>query len=150
MRHDRLHHRFVEFIPESLEEGILYVSIEYRTVTHKCCCGCGSEVVTPLGPADWRLIFDGKTVSLEPSVGSWSLPCQSHYWIRNNQVRWADKWTKEQIKRVRESDAGAKRRYFESEIGVPGERPAAARAQVQSTRVTPSWWDRIKRFFGRT
>ena len=38
----------VEFIPEHIEEGVLYISELYRTAVHKCCCGCGQEVVTPL------------------------------------------------------------------------------------------------------
>jgi hypothetical protein len=78
-------HRFVDFIPEQLEEGVLYVSIEYMTVAHLCCCGCGQEVSITLSPTDWRLIYDGKTVSIEPSIGSWNLPCQSHYFIARNR-----------------------------------------------------------------
>jgi hypothetical protein len=74
MRHDQLQHRFVEFIPEQLEESILYISLEYMTVTHLCCCGCGHEVSVTLSPTDWRLICDGRTVSIEPSIGSWRLP----------------------------------------------------------------------------
>ena len=45
-----LNHKFVDKIPEEIEEGILYVSIPYETAIHKCCCGCGSEVVTPISP----------------------------------------------------------------------------------------------------
>lgn len=84
-----LTHRFVEEIPERLDELTIYVSIPYATVVHLCPCGCGSEVVTPLGRFDWRLIFDGESISLWPSIGNWNLPCQSHYWIRRNRVRWA-------------------------------------------------------------
>ena len=92
-----LMHEFVEFIPDAIEEGKIYVSIEYATAVHKCACGCGKEVVTPLSPTDWKLIFDGKTVSLDPSIGNWSFECQSHYWVTNGMVRWAPKWTPEQI-----------------------------------------------------
>ena len=53
-----LRHEFVEFIPDKLVDGVIYVSIPYATVAHKCCCGCGMEVVTPLSPTDWELIFD--------------------------------------------------------------------------------------------
>ena len=81
-----LQHKFVEFIPESLEEGVLYITLEYSTALHKCICGCGNEVVTPLSPNDWKLIFDGKTVSLYPSIGNWRFPCRSHYWIEKNQI----------------------------------------------------------------
>ncbi|WP_342776660.1 hypothetical protein [Hankyongella ginsenosidimutans] len=47
MRHKRLDHRFVEHIPERLEPGVLYVSMDYATSAHSCCCGCGEEVVAP-------------------------------------------------------------------------------------------------------
>ena len=72
----RLRHEFVDHIPEQLDDGVLYVSIRFGTVVHRCACGCGEEVVTPLGPAEWRLTYDGRTVSLEPSVGNWSFPCR--------------------------------------------------------------------------
>ena len=100
----KLTHRFVKSVPETLEDGVLYVSVEYATAIHKCCCGCGKEVVTPLSPRDWKLIFDGETISLYPSIGNWSFPCQSHYWITNNQVEWAVKWSKRQIAAVRKRD----------------------------------------------
>jgi hypothetical protein len=97
VRHKRLQHSFVQFIPEVLEDGVIYISVEYRTVTHRCCCGCGREVVTPLTPTDWRLIYDGRSISLEPSIGNWSIPCRSHYWIRNNAVVCAPRWSAEEI-----------------------------------------------------
>jgi hypothetical protein len=93
-----LTHKFVEFVPEELEQGILYISIQYTTASHKCCCGCGFEVVTPISPDGWKFIFNGKTVSLEPSIGNWGFECQSHYWITRNQVRWAEKWSERRIK----------------------------------------------------
>ena len=88
----KLTHRFVEFVPEKLEAGVLYVSITYGTASHLCCCGCGREVVTPIARNGWRLIYDGETVSLAPSIGNWNLPCKSHYWILENQVEWAKDW----------------------------------------------------------
>jgi hypothetical protein len=33
--------------------------------------------------------FDGRSVSLTPSIGSWSLPCHSHYFLTRGKVRWA-------------------------------------------------------------
>jgi len=53
-----MEHKFVEFIPAKPEEGILYISIEYKTATHLCACGCGERVVTPLSPVDWKLTFN--------------------------------------------------------------------------------------------
>ena len=103
---------FVELIPDDLEERTLYISIPYCTVLHKCCCGCGREVVTPLSPTGWQLSFDGKTVSLYPSIGSWSLPCQSHYFITKNKVLWARQWSGKQIAKGREQEATARERYY--------------------------------------
>ena len=87
-RINSLEHEFVNYIPDALDEGVLYVSIPFATVMHKCCCGCGNEVVTPLDPTGWEITFNGRSVSLSPSIGNWSLACQSHYWIYRNQVRW--------------------------------------------------------------
>jgi hypothetical protein len=103
-----LKHEFVEFIPDKLEDRIVYVSIAYATVAHKCCCGCGTEVVTPLSPTDWKLIFDGETVSLDPSIGNWSFACKSHYWIRCNKVKWAARWSQDRIDAVRSHERLAK------------------------------------------
>lgn len=82
MRRRTLTHQFVEFIPDQLQEGILYVSLQYATAAHICCCGCGEEVITPFSPSDWQLTFDGVTITLSPSIGNWSFACRSHYWIR--------------------------------------------------------------------
>jgi len=84
-----LQHRFVDYIPDDLEQNVLYISMAFATVVHKCACGCNAEVVTPLAPLGWQLVFDGESVSLTPSIGSWSLPCRSHYFIRKNMVQWA-------------------------------------------------------------
>lgn len=97
-------HEFVEFIPEQIEEGVLYISMEYATAVHKCFCGCGMKVVTPFDPTDWEITFDGATVSLYPSIGNWEFPCRSHYWIENNKVRQAKKLTKGQIAEGRALD----------------------------------------------
>jgi len=100
----KFEHRFIKNAPDKLEEGILYVSLEFGTVLHKCPCGCGSEINTPLSPKDWKMLLDGETISLYPSVGNWSYPCQSHYWIINNEIEWAPKWTKEKIKQEQKKE----------------------------------------------
>lgn len=104
--------RFVEFVPERLDEGVLYISIEYATVVHLCYCGCGNQVVTPLSPVFWELTYDGEAVSLFPSVGSWSFPCRSHYWIVRNRVVRSWSWTDEEIAYARGLDARGRRDYF--------------------------------------
>lgn len=105
-------HQFVEYIPEELSDGTIYVSIPFATAAHRCCCGCGRKVVTPITPTDWQLIFDGDTISLDPSIGSWSFPCQSHYWIVRNKVRWAGQWSKERIAAGRARDREMKEQHF--------------------------------------
>lgn len=97
-------HVFVEFAPSQLEPGVLYVSFQYSSVLHVCCCGCGREVVTPLSPAQWSLTYDGRAITLEPSIGNWSFPCRSHYWIRRNKVVWGPRFSQEKINIVREKD----------------------------------------------
>lgn len=113
VRVKHLLHEFVEYIPTELREGVLYVSIPYATAVHRCCCGCGSEVVTPFSPTDWTVSFDGEAVSLDPSIGNWSFACQSHYWVTRGQVVWAPRWTRKRIATNRAADAVEKRRYFE-------------------------------------
>jgi hypothetical protein len=108
-----LTHKFVEFIPRELEANTIYVSIAYATAIHSCCCGCGNRVVTPISPTDWKFIFDGRSISLEPSIGNWSFPCRSHYWIRNNRVVWSDEWSNAEVDAVRKKDARATEAYFE-------------------------------------
>jgi hypothetical protein len=107
-----IQHKFVEFIPDVIEEGILYVSIDYCTAIHKCICGCGNEVVTPLSPTDWEIIFDGKTISLSPSIGNWSFECKSHYWITKSRIELARQWSANEIEYNRHADKVKKKKYF--------------------------------------
>lgn len=141
-------HEFVEFIPSDLQPGVLYISMAYATAAHRCCCGCGKEVVTPLTPTDWQMTFDGETVSLSPSVGNWSFPCQSHYWVRRNKVQWAPKWSREQIDAGRTRDRDAKDRFFAHE-DTPQEdvalAPAAASQDLpEATSALRRWWQRAR------
>ena len=95
---------FVEFIPEHLDAGVLYISRRYSTASHLCCCGCGLEVVTPLNPAKWHLAVRDDAVSLRPSIGNWSFPCRSHYWITANEIQWAGAISPELIAAVKKRD----------------------------------------------
>ncbi len=104
MQKINMKYEFVEFIPEKLEDNTLYVSFEYNTTSHNCVCGCGHEVVTPISPKDWKLTYDGQSVSLHPSIGNWSFDCKSHYWIKNNKIVWAETWSKERIEACRHHD----------------------------------------------
>lgn len=91
-RLDRLKHmqpEFVDFIPDHLEAGKLYISRRYATAIHLCACGCGNETVTPIKPDGWQLAEADTTVSLTPSIGNFNFPCKSHYFITENNVVWA-------------------------------------------------------------
>jgi hypothetical protein len=157
MRYDHLEHRFVEQFPEQLEPGILYVSMEYGSITHSCCCGCGEEIVTPLTPTDWKITYDGETISLHPSVGSWTLPCRSHYVIRQNQVIEAPPWSDKQVAAERARDRRAKARHFEPKVTEHNESPEHANEQTQAIasdtdganadwrRRIIQWWRNITR-----
>ena len=107
-----IRHEFVEFIPDELDPGVLYVSMGFATASHLCCCGCGLEVVTPISPRDWRLTFDGEAISLQPSIGNWSFPCRSHYWITGNSIRKAEHWSTARISSNREADMALKDQHF--------------------------------------
>lgn len=97
-------HRFVDLVPDRLEDGILYICIPYETAVHLCLCGCRNEVVTPFHPRQWSVTFDGYSVSLAPSIGNWSFACRSHYWIKNNLVVWDKVLTQVQIGELRAID----------------------------------------------
>jgi hypothetical protein len=105
MKSDRLKPAFVETMPDTLEDGVLYVSMQYAMTIHRCACGCGREVVAPLAPASWIMTFDGVNVSLEPSIGNWSFPCRSHYWVRRGQILWAGTMSRKEIGEGRRRDA---------------------------------------------
>lgn len=136
-----LQHRFIELIPERIEEGVLYISIEYCTAIHKCICGCGNEVVTPFSPTDWKLSFNGKSVSIHPSIGNWNFECQSHYWIKNNKIEFASLWTEKEIRVGRENDMDRKMDYFEGQSMVVEKEPL-----IQGIP-KPSIWEKISMFF---
>ena len=93
---------FIEKIPANLKElqaGVLYISMKYNTLVHRCPCGCRGLSEVGLHPATRRMIYDGENISIEPSIGVRTLQCRSHYWITKNRIIWAnplseelDKW----------------------------------------------------------
>lgn len=142
-------HRFTDLIPEPLEEGTLYVSIRYKTTAHLCCCGCGEKVVAPLSPTGWKLTFDGRSVSLSPSIGNWNLACQSHYFIEGNRVKWAARWTKEQIRGGFARDQAIKEEYYQAPEPKPMEPLAkAATEPTEPARSDARWIVWVRRLLG--
>lgn len=97
MRLIKLQPEFVQTMPETLQEGILYISYEYNTSIHLCACGCGEKTVTSFGrKEDWDLKnnpvwIDGQDVNritIRPSIGNQKFLCKSHYLITNNLIDW--------------------------------------------------------------
>lgn len=143
-------HEFVEYIPDELDDGVLYVSIPHLTAVHKCACGCGEETVTPISPTDWKLTFDGESVSLSPSIGNWSYKCRSHYWIKDGQVRWAERWTTNQIKAGKQEDRLQKAKYYHDQDAISGP-TAIDQAEIEEGEPKPvtRWWTRLVDWFNR-
>jgi hypothetical protein len=142
LRHTHLEHRFVHYIPEQLEPGIIYISMDYATAAHSCCCGCGEQVITPFTPTDWKMTFDGETISLWPSIGNWNFPCRSHYIIRNNRILGAEPWEDKQVASERQRDKQRKQKHDDEKNrseplpAIPPTRPEGENLRL---------WDRIKK-----
>lgn len=135
---------FVEFIPRVLDDGVLYISREYATAAHQCCCGCGQRVVTPLSPAGWRIRVRGERVTLYPSIGNWSFPCRSHYWIRRNRVVWSYQMSDEEIEAGRGRDARARDEYVGS--AVPGHQAPEPPIEREEDNGNVGFWGRVKKW----
>lgn len=140
--------QFIESAPPELSEGVLYISERYRTALHKCCCGCGTKVVTPLNAAGWWYTVYRDKVTLRPSIGNWSFPCRSHYFITLNQVVWAGSMTARQIKSVKSRDL-----RDQGEMIAKQNKEKLAAGQVEASEVqnsSPSrisrWWSAARRW----
>lgn len=149
MRHQTLGHRFVRNVPRELEAGVLYISMDYATAVHSCCCGCGERVVTPFTPTDWRMTFDGESISLHPSVGNWNQKCRSHYVIQRNRVLEADTWSNTQIEAERRRDKRAKAMQYsqaEPHPNIDSTAEGIISSQSSQVKVRPlmSVWSRFK------
>lgn len=106
----------------------------YATAVHNCFCGCGLKVVTPISPVGWKLTFDGESATLFPSIGSWSFPCRSHYFVRHDTVVWDDEMSQEEIEWGRSRDRNVREEHFE----------------MRTTELTPPpkrkrFWNRFKK-----
>jgi hypothetical protein len=104
--------RKVQYMPASLEAGVVYVALEFGAAAHLCACGCGTVVRTPLDVSEWSLEETDDGPSLEPSIGNWQESCQSHYWITRGRVVWARPWTREQIEAGQRQEAERRTAYY--------------------------------------
>ena len=105
----RLRAQFVEKMPDTLADGVIYVSHKYRVALHNCCCGCGEEVSTPLGPTEYSLQMVGNDVTIRPSIGNHDFACRSHYLISAGSIVWAGAMSRQAIEAGRAHDLYLKR-----------------------------------------
>ncbi len=136
---------FVESIPEVIDEGVLYVSMIFATAMHRCACGCGEEVVTPLSPTDWQVHYDGENISLEPSIGNWGFRCRSHYWVRGGEIRWSGSMSKEEIQGGRSRDRRRKSRFYGRTLHSAEPIPVIVASAGGERQTTTSLFGRLKR-----
>lgn len=129
---DRLTHEFVKSFPAPLEPDVLYISLDYDTTAHLCACGCGHRVILPLHPTAWKLTYDGAAVSMSPSVGNWSFPCQSHYWIERGRICWSTSLTRAQIQAGRD-------RTLRARTGTPLTKDSSVPSSPALSRWTRAW-----------
>lgn len=93
MKTNKFKVEIVDKIPSNLKDGILYVCISCNVIVHRCACGCGERTVTPIDKKyGWKMIYDGQSITLRPSIGNFSIPCQSHYYITENKVEWLESY----------------------------------------------------------
>jgi hypothetical protein len=118
---------FVDRMPPQLGAGKLYVSNTYYVTKHLCACGCAEVVTLPLHPAQWRYTFDGKDISIHPSVGNVGTPCNSHYWITAGRVDRAKAITARQAQHGRAKDADDLRAFDVAEVTPSPAAPPPAR-----------------------
>ncbi len=143
-RRETIDFEFIESVPANLSDGRVYVSIRFATIIHKCCCGCETEIVTPLSPAGWSLTFNGETITLHPSIGNWGTRCKSHYWIRDNRVIWERQFSEEEIEAVRLEDQIAYEHHYTEKTTST---PLKTNKVSHNEKNLSGWWARVKSFF---
>lgn len=123
-------------MPTELEPGVLYVAEEFGAAAHLCPCGCRTIVRTPLDQTEWSLEETDEGPTLDPSVGNWQDPCQSHYWIERGRVVWAPKWSSRQVEAGRRREQSRRDDYYKS-------------LQRKNESKTRSLWNRLKTILGK-
>ena len=101
-------------MPTELKPGILYVAEEFGAAAHLCPCGCGTVVRTPLDQTEWSLEETEEGPTLDPSIGNWQEPCQSHYWIERGKVVWAPQWSPRQVEAGRRREQERRDEYYDA------------------------------------
>ena len=103
--------------------------------------------MTPFTPTDRKMTIDGETVSLDPSIGNWTLAGRSHYVIKRGRVIEAGPWTDKQVEAERHRDRAAKARFY----GVPEPtEPVATAGQAEPpSQAKPGFVSRILRWVSK-
>ena len=83
--------------------------------------------------------------ALFPTIGNWSVPCRSHYWIERSRVRWSHAMSTFEIDRVRQRDRAAVE--YQARPSMRAQTPAIT-PPTQQSRPTTSFWQRLRRFLG--
>jgi hypothetical protein len=83
-------------------------------------------------------------VSLDPSVGNWSFPYCSHYFIRNGAMLWAGDMSEAAIKRGRVHADEQRKSYYEDRSGSVSVQPEPIE---QNAPEVEGIWVRLKRWF---
>ena len=73
---------FVEFVPDTLKQDLIYISEKYRVSVHLCLCGCGNLAVLPLNR--WVLTKNKGKILFTPSILNTNCPNKYHYIITDN------------------------------------------------------------------
>lgn len=75
------------YIPEIIQNGILYWSKKYEVLIHNCACGCGFKTIIPVHTelTGWSVEDHGDTVTIRPSI--LNPICKAHYYINKNEVQ---------------------------------------------------------------
>jgi hypothetical protein len=136
-RPTKLTTEFVDLVPPQLKDGVLYVAMENSCVIHRCCCGCGEKVVTPLSPGEWQLSYDGESITLYPSIGNSRFRCRSHYWIKQGRVEWAPTLSAAETEFAWRMDRAAR------DSQAAARRPPIATPQPAHTLETPGFFGRL-------
>lgn len=85
-----MRYELVQYMPETIEPDVLYVSHEFGATMHICPCGCSREIsceIKPFWSDGWRLTVSNDKPTLYPSIAN--RICKAHYWIRDGEVVWA-------------------------------------------------------------
>ena len=80
-------HKFIRYMPDKIQPGIIYITVFYGQITFRCPCVRGEVIKRILKPGQvnpFWFEFDGHTVTLGPQIVS--VQCQTHFRIINNKV----------------------------------------------------------------